>query len=58
MVSVNKEKCIGCGACEAICSKVFEMKKGKSVVKKGQENSKVECAKEAAEGCPVGAITP
>jgi ferredoxin len=56
MVSVNKEKCIGCGACESICSAVFEVKDGKSQVKKGQEKSKAPCVKEAAESCPVGAI--
>ena len=41
MVSVDKNKCIGCGACVSICEGVFEMKDGKSIVKKGQEKSKV-----------------
>lgn len=58
MVKVDKEKCIGCGACTAVCDQVFEMKNGKSVVKKGQEKSKIPCVKEAADSCPVGAITP
>lgn len=52
MVSVNKAKCIGCGACTAVCPKGFEMKNGKASVKDG----KASCIKEAAEGCPVGAI--
>ena len=56
MVSVDKEKCIGCGACAATCPKVFELKNGKSSIKKGQENSKSACVKEAIEGCPVQAI--
>ena len=56
MVSVNQQACIGCGACAATCGQVFEMKDGKSHVKKGQEKSKLPCVKEAAEGCPVSAI--
>lgn len=56
MVSVNEDACIGCGACEATCPKVFELKEGKAHVKKGQEKSKENCVKEAADGCPVGAI--
>ena len=57
MVSVDKEKCIGCGLCAQICSEVFEMKDGKSQVKGGQENSGAECVKEATTNCPVGAIS-
>jgi ferredoxin len=54
-VKVNKEKCIGCGACVAICPEVFELKAGKAIVKKAQTNK--ECAKQAADSCPVNAIT-
>jgi len=57
MVSVDKNKCIGCGACVAVCENVFEMKDGKSVVIKGQEKSKATCIKEAIESCPVEAIS-
>ncbi len=53
MVKVDKKKCIGCGACESICPEVFQLKNGKSEVKK-QGNEP--CIKEAAEACPVGAI--
>lgn len=56
MVSVNQQACIGCGACAATCPNVFEMKDGKSYVKKGQEKSKLPCVKEAIENCPVSAI--
>jgi ferredoxin len=56
MVSVDKNKCIGCGACASICEGVFEMKNGKAHVKKGQEKSKSSCVKEAADSCPVEAI--
>jgi ferredoxin len=54
--SVNAKLCIGCGACASICSEVFEMRNGKSVVKKSKVDD-VSCAKEAESGCPVGAIT-
>jgi len=53
MVSVNKQTCTGCGSCESVCPKVFEIKDGKAVVKK---QSSEPCVKEAAENCPVQAI--
>lgn len=56
MVKVDRETCIGCGACVSICEEVFELKDGKSQVKKGKEKSKIPCVKEAAEACPVNAI--
>ena len=55
MVSVNQETCIGCGACEATCSEVFELIDGKAHVKAGADAGKP-CIKEAIEGCPVDAI--
>ena len=51
MVNVDKEKCIGCGACVATCSEGFEMKDGKAHTIK-----EMPCSKEAEAGCPVGAI--
>lgn len=57
-VKVNKDACIGCGACAAICDEVFELNdEGLSTVKvdtvsKDNEDS----AKEAIESCPTGAI--
>jgi ferredoxin len=57
MVKVDRETCIGCGACASTCPKVFEMKDGKAHVKKGQENSKEKCVEEAKDSCPVGAIS-
>ena len=57
MVKINKEKCIGCGSCEATCPSVFEIKDDmKAYVKKGQENSKLPCVKEAIDICAVDAI--
>jgi ferredoxin len=53
-ISVDKEKCIGCGACAANCDN-FEMKEDKAVPKK-QEVDKIDCNQEAADICPVEAI--
>jgi len=51
-MKINKELCIGCGACVSICSEGFEMSDGKAVVKKDDES----CINEAKENCPVNAI--
>ena len=53
MVSVDKEKCIGCGACESICPEGFEIKDD---MKAHIKNSKAGYTKEVADGCPVNAI--
>lgn len=57
MVTVDKEKCIGCGSCEAVCGEVFELKDDmKAHVKTGADTSK-ECVKEAIDTCPTDAIS-
>ena len=55
-ISVDQNKCIGCGACAATCSQSFEMKGGKAHAKKS-EVAEPTCEKEAAAGCPVDAIS-
>ena len=57
MVKVNKGKCIGCGACESICPRVFELIDAKAQVRKGEEKSALPCVKEAIDSCPVQAIS-
>lgn len=55
-ISVDSEKCIGCGLCSSICGDVFELRDdGKAHVKK-QECKECDC-KSVAESCPVNAIT-
>ena len=63
-IKLEREKCIGCGSCQALCSKCFELQEdGKSHIvgaeKKDVEELEVEkadCAVQAAEACPVQCI--
>lgn len=57
-VKVNKEACIGCGACAAICDKVFVIDdEGLSkVVKPEVKKEDEQAVKDAIESCPTGAI--
>ncbi len=59
------EKCIGCGACVAVCPDFWEMgDDGKSHLKKGKKKGKNEvleikdakCNKDAENTCPVQCI--
>ena len=53
-ITVDKEKCIGCGSCAANCDN-FEVKEGKAHVKKAEVED-LGCNQEAADVCPVDAI--
>jgi len=52
-IKIDKEKCIGCGACESLCPDGFKVEDGKAKVK----NPNAKCIKEAAESCPVQAVS-
>ena len=54
-VAVDKNLCIGCGACVSLCPNTFQMndQEGKAEVAARDDAT---CAKSAAEGCPVQAI--
>ncbi|GAA0104356.1 ferredoxin [Paraclostridium sordellii] len=56
---VDKDVCIGCGACTGICPEIFEMEDdGLAVAKDGDVPAELEeSAVEAQDGCPVSAIT-
>ena len=56
---VDKDICIGCGACEAVCSDVFEIDTDGLAVAIESEISAdlVESAQDACDGCPVDAIS-
>ena len=53
-IKVNKESCIGCGACTGACDN-FELKDGKAYAKK-TEVEEIGCNQQAADVCPVEAI--
>ncbi len=57
-VWVDREMCIGCGVCASICPDVFEIDdEGKSYAKiELIDENLYDCAKEAAESCPVSCI--
>ena len=56
-INVNKDTCIGCGACIAIDPEHFDFDgEGKSDVK-SNENLENDNLKNAIESCPVGAIS-
>ncbi len=49
------DDCISCGACESICDAVFSIE-DKAVVNEANVADNMDCVKEAADACPVGAI--
>ena len=66
-IVLRRNKCISCGSCAAICGDFFEMADDnfphlKGSTKEGEdeilevEESKIGCAKETAEVCPVQII--
>lgn len=55
-ITVDKNKCLGCGTCVALCPKVFKLgNDGKAEVidPKGDTEENI---KNAIDSCPVGAI--
>lgn len=53
-IIVNKNLCIGCGTCAALCPDSFKLDNDGKAEVANQEDT--ECAKKAAESCPVQAI--
>lgn len=59
-IKLEREKCIGCGSCQALCPKYFQLQAdGKSHIVGANnqeveelEVQKIECAETAAEACP------
>ncbi|MFH0988014.1 MAG: ferredoxin [Parcubacteria group bacterium] len=57
-VNVNKDLCIGCGTCVALAPDVFKLgADGKAEVFDGDLTGKEAQANQAAEACPVRAIS-
>lgn len=58
-ITVDHDKCIGCGACTAQCADFFEMQDvdgSQKAVAKVTETDDIGCAQEGADICPVDAI--
>jgi ferredoxin len=55
-ISLDKSKCISCGACSATCPKAFGFKDGRVFVKTPSVD-KITCEESARDGCPVSAIS-
>ena len=55
---VNKDICIGCGACQAIEPDTFELDDDGLAICKAEsiEESKQDDVRDAADSCPTGAI--
>jgi ferredoxin len=54
-IKQDHEKCIGCGACAAICPENWELLDSKSEPKKTSVKE-IGCNKNAADACPVRCI--
>ncbi|MCD5396368.1 MAG: ferredoxin [Candidatus Pacebacteria bacterium] len=55
-IQIDQNLCIGCGNCQAIAPKAFELKDGKFHLKENWQEETEENIKSAKEGCPVQAI--
>ena len=60
-IILEREKCIGCGSCEALCSKYWKLVEDGKVNLSGSKNNEldikeIECNQEAADACPVQCI--
>ena len=57
-VIVNRDACIGCGACAAICDSVFEIDDEgiSTVVDENVSEENQEEIQDAVDSCPTGAI--
>ncbi|MEA2082497.1 MAG: ferredoxin [Elusimicrobiota bacterium] len=56
-VTIDADLCTGCSLCEQTVPEVFEIVDGVAVVKGAVTVEKEEDVKEAAENCPVDAIS-
>ena len=57
MIKVDKEKCIGCGVCTAICPKVFKLREDDLKAEVIGSEATAECVDQAIESCPTQAIS-
>ncbi len=55
-IKINKDKCIGCGTCAALCPEAFEIGDDNKATVKDNHNHSNEDVLMAAKSCPTGAI--
>ena len=55
-ITVDKNKCIGCGTCVALAPEIFELGPDNKSRVKNPEGADPQTAKLAADSCPVEAI--
>jgi ferredoxin len=55
MITIDKELCIGCGTCTAVCPANFAMNDSEGKAEPISQDVS-DCAKGAEESCPVQAI--
>ena len=55
-ITLDQKKCIGCGACAAVCPNNFEMNEENKAVVKETSVENLGCNKLAEENCPSQAI--
>lgn len=55
-ITHDRDKCIGCGACAAVCPDNWEMKDDMKASPKKTELDDIGCNQQAAESCPVQII--
>ncbi len=56
IITHDRDLCVGCGACAAICPDNWEMAEDGKASAKKLELDEVGCNKQAAESCPVQCI--
>ncbi|MFN3660509.1 MAG: ferredoxin [Brevinematales bacterium] len=56
-VRIDQDTCIGCGVCESIYADLFEMQADGKAHVKPLSDYDASLAKDAADQCPVGAIS-
>ena len=54
-VSIESDKCIGCGVCVQICPDVFSLDEGLGIARVLRPEG-MDCVEEARDSCPVSCI--
>ena len=55
-ISLDQDKCVGCGVCCQVCPDVFSLDEKVGTAKILRLDDEAPCIKEAMESCPVNCI--